>query len=193
MERIQFSDATNKLRRNLLLVAALIIALAGFDIKLTKASTSGIEFENITTNVVLAVLLALLIYHLVAFAIHAFEEYRHWELALVKKQTTYFGGGIGFIELADQMRDAGDALEKIIKNSGAISAGNQQILDVNDASHLKELSGAARVYAKRLQNFPSITRFRFWFLDIGFVGLTTIAAVLFVLALPRGLFAVWIQ
>jgi hypothetical protein len=174
-------------------VASLIIAIVGFNIKIEKAQTSGVELQGLTINVVLFVLVTVLIYHAIAFAIHAFEEYRNWELALVAKQATYWGGGVGLIELADQMKQAGDALGKIMANSGAITSQNQTILNVNDASNLKDLADSARIYANRLENFPKITRFRFWFWDIAVSAVVTSLAVSSYLWLPRGLFAGFVQ
>jgi hypothetical protein len=140
MQRIEFSEMTNRLHRNLMIAAALLIGISVFDIRVGKAAASGVELINFTTGVLIAVLLAVLIYHALAFAIRAFEEYRIWELQLAARETTYYSGGVGTTELAHKLRDLGELFEKVISNSGAISSQNQEIIQKNDATYLKEVT-----------------------------------------------------
>ena len=56
MKRIEFSETTIRLRRNLVAASSLIVVIAGFDIKVEKAASTGVVLENLTTNVVIAVL-----------------------------------------------------------------------------------------------------------------------------------------
>lgn len=179
MQRIEFSEMTNRLHRNLMGSAALLIVIVFFNIKVTKASTSGLELENLTTRVILTVLIAVLVYHAAAFCIRAFEEYRIWELKLSDKQATAWGGGNFVLELADQLKSVGETLERILANSGVIQHNNQTIINADQAQELIEASKAALIYGRRLKNFPKITRFRFWFWDIGIA----IAATIFSLTL----------
>lgn len=185
MQRIEFSEMTNRLHRNLMVSASLIVAITYFNIEIRKASNSGVDFENLTTRAVLLSLIAILIYHAGAFCIRAFEEYREWELKLTDKNATAFGGGVFDVDLAEQMYNVGDLLIKILRNGGAISRNNQEIISAEEAAQLKDAGASARIYGKRFSNFPKITRFRFWVWDIGMTGIITSVAVFF------GLSALW--
>jgi hypothetical protein len=100
MKRIEFSEHTNRLHRNLMVAASLIIAISLFQIWVTKASAGGFELENVTTGVVMTLLLAVMIYHSVAFAIRAYEEFYEWELNLPTKTDTMWSGGQIIVDLA---------------------------------------------------------------------------------------------
>ncbi len=179
MQRIEFSEMTNRLHRNLMIAAALIICITFFGIQIGKVTAAGIELVNFTTGVLLTILIVTLIYHAIAFAIRAFEEYRLWELQLSSKQATYYGGGVGVLELADQFRNVSETLENIIENSGLITHQGQTVISQDDAAELKQAAKAAIVYGKRLKNFPLVTRVRFWGWDIGTAAAVTIVAILF--------------
>lgn len=185
MQRIEFSEMTNRLHRNLMVSASLIIVITYFNIEIRKASNSGVDFENFTTRAILVSLIAILIYHTGAFCIRAFEEYREWELKLADKNATAFGGGVFNVDLAQQMHSVGDLLVKILRNGGVISRNNQEILSAEEATQLKNAAASARIYANRFSNFPKITRFRFWAWDIGVTGIITGVAVI------SGLSALW--
>src|SRR5215472_6943066 len=104
MERIEFSELTNRMHRNLVAVAAAIIVFVFFDIKIEKATTLGMEVTGLTTRVLLWILVAILLYHMVAFAMRAIEEFRAWELHLATKEATSYGGRLETISLASQLR-----------------------------------------------------------------------------------------
>jgi hypothetical protein len=181
MQRIEFSELTNRLRRNLMGAAFIIVAIAGFNIRVGKVLASGMELENLTTEVVLIALLAFLIYHVVAFGIHAFEEYRLWELKPADK----------FLETEGPMTEA----RKIVGRINAIlnEVGQREDFTKEDFEKLEEALEGALVYAKHFQSFPVITRVRFWTLDIGTALVITIVAILFsVSVLPPGLISDWL-
>ena len=190
MQRIEFSELTNRLRRNLMGAAFLIVVIAGFDIRVGKASASGLDLENLTTEVVLAVLLALLIYHAVTFGFHAFEEYRLWGLKPEDKLAS-ISGGRGFLELNGPMtgtRRALNQIKEIVKERG-----QQEDFTKEQYDSLEEVIEGALVYAKRLQSFPVITRVRFWALDIGIAVVMTLVATLFSFSvLPAGILSRWL-
>ncbi len=194
MQPLEFNDITTRLRRNLMGAAFLIIAIAGFDIKVGKASASGMELDNLTTDVVLTVLLAFLVYHAFAFCIRAFEEYRCWELRLSQKDKAVFGrGGTGLIELAEQMRQAGDICQRIIANGDTIREDNQDVLTRAQVRYLMQAADSAMTYARRFRNFPKISRLRFWFWDIGIPSGVSVIAVLFAVSvIPAGLVSRWL-
>ena len=58
MQRIDFSDTTNRLRRNLVGAAFVIIVIVHFGIEITPGSVSplGWRIENISTDVALKIL-----------------------------------------------------------------------------------------------------------------------------------------
>ncbi len=184
MQPIEFNEMTNRLRRNLMGAAFLIIGIAGFDIKVGRASASGMELENLTTEVSLMVLLAFLIYHAFAFGIRAFEEYRHWELRLADQTKAWQSSDSTVVELADQMRASDQVIEKIFEN---------QDISTNETRKFTEMLHSVNIYANRFQNFPRITRFRFWFWDIATAGGVSVIAILFAIAwLPAGLIGRWL-
>ena len=190
MQRIEFSELTNRLRRNLMGAAFIIVAIAGFNIRVGKVLASGMELENLTTEVVLIALLAFLIYHVVAFGIHAFEEYRLWELKPADKLAS-IAGNRDFLETEGPMTEA----RKIVGRINAIlnEVGQREDFTKEDFEKLEEALEGALVYAKHFQSFPVITRVRFWTLDIGTALVITIVAILFsVSVLPPGLISDWL-
>ena len=112
MERIEFSELTNRMHRNLVAVSAAIIVIVFFNIKIEKATTLGIEVSGLTTRVLLWILVAILLYHMVAFALRAYEEFRAWELKLTSRTATSWGGKIDDIELFNQLGGLAEIVEK---------------------------------------------------------------------------------
>lgn len=187
MQRIEFSEMTNRLHRNAMGAAALIISIKLFNLQIDKAGTLGIEIKNFTTGVLVVILLVAMVYHGIAFAIRAFEEYRIWELELTKVNASFWGGGIGVVDLTNKIASASESLKKIVANAGMITAAGQTIFTKQDADNLNEFSRAAEIYAKRLKNFPWITRLRFWVWDIGITAVAMLAATLLTWSLlPSG-------
>ena len=183
MKHIQFSDLTNRLRRNLVASAFLIIAIAGFDISIEKAASGGLQFENLTTDVVLLLLMGFLLYHLVVFGVHAFEDYRHWELTFSSREEDRWDAPDQVVNLVGQLQSAAEALKNL---SGPTSVSGTNIT-ADDVAKIQKAAEDARIYGQRLKNFPRITRFRFWVLDIGMAGVLALFAVLFGLSVfPRG-------
>jgi hypothetical protein len=170
MERIEFSELTNRMHRNLVAVAAAIIVLVFFDIKIEKATTLGMEVKGLTTRVLLYILVAILLYHSVAFAMRAIEEFRAWELKLTSRTMTSYGGKIEVVELANQLRGMAQMAEKLQSSSISSSDVNQIV------QHIKATHEVAQTYAKRFENFPKITRWRFWGWDIGVAAVLTVIA-----------------
>jgi ABC-type multidrug transport system fused ATPase/permease subunit len=171
MERIEFSELTNRMHRNLVAVAAAIIVIVFFDIKIEKATTLGMEVTGLTTRVLLWILVAILMYHIVAFAMRAIEEFRAWELKLASRIATSYGGKIDVIELANQLRGMAEIAEKWRQSS------SKDVISSNDVELIKATYEVAQIYAKRFKNFPTITRCRFWFWDIGGAALLAVIAL----------------
>ena len=182
MPRIEFSEMTNRLHRNLVATAALIIAMKLFDLRIEKAGTLGVEVKNLTTNVLIIILVAILAYHCVAFAVRAFEEYRIWELKVTETQASFYDGGIGTIDLATKLRTLTAILDKTSTQTDGIIAGGQPILSKDEVDKLKSAAELALTYAKRWERFPTITRWRFWIWDIGIAGVISLVAFLFSLS-----------
>jgi len=192
LEHIKFSEITNRLRRNLMAAAFLIVGLAGFDIKITKVTSSGIGFENVNTDVLLIILALFLFYHVIAFCLHAFEEYKVWELKLVSKIDPTFVSATETVELAGIMKSAGETLKNVTKNGGLLMVDGQTVIQNEDAIRMIEASKAAETYGKRLKNFPTITRVRFWGWDIGVALAAAVIAEMFRREIiPSGLLGKW--
>ncbi|MGJ4947296.1 hypothetical protein [Bradyrhizobium sp. HKCCYLS20291] len=187
MKRIEFSEMTNRLHRNAVGAAAVIISIKLFNLQIDKAGTLGIEVKNFTTSALVAILFIVMAYHFVAFAIRALEEYRVWELELTQQNTTFADGGLGVVDLTNQIRKASDSLQKIMANAGVITSQGQSIFTKQDADNLKEFSKAAEIYGKRLKNFPRLTAVRFWIWDVGTAALMVLVGTLYAWSLlPSG-------
>ena len=78
MTSFEFTDKTMRQRRNLLVIATLIIAIKFFDITITNVSISGVDLKGLTTNVVIIVLAGTLFYLATAYANGFYEEYNYW-------------------------------------------------------------------------------------------------------------------
>src|SRR5262245_44708303 len=115
------------MHRNLVAAAAAIIVIVFFDIKIDKATTLGMEVTGLTTGVLLWILVAMLLYHMVAFAMRAIEEFRAWELKLASRIATSYGGKIDTIELANQLRGMAEMNEKLQSSR----------IDANDVARIK--------------------------------------------------------
>jgi len=192
MQRIEFSEMTNRLHRNLVAIAGLIVIVVGFDIKIGKATTSGLELEILTTDVLLAVLIAVLIYHAFGVGIRAFEEYRLWELKFIDKEsmTNIWSGDVTIVDIAHKMKATGGSLETVIQKRGDIIEHNKEIMTAADAGKLKEAAESALIYGKRFENFPTITRVRFWGWDIGLAAVISLVALAFAFSVfPSGIFS----
>jgi hypothetical protein len=57
MKRIEYSEMTNRLHRNMVGSAAIIVGIVLFHIEINKATASGFDIENLTTGVLLKILL----------------------------------------------------------------------------------------------------------------------------------------
>jgi len=71
----------------------------------------------------------------------------------------------------------GGQVNEVIANSGAISSQNQTIISSKDAKTILEASKDAKIYARRFENFPKITYYRFFMWDIALPSILTFAAV----------------
>lgn len=176
MQRIEFSELTNRLRRNLMGAAFLIVVIAGFDIRVGKVLTSGLELQNLTTEVVLKVLLGFLIYHFVAFSIHAYEEFRLWELKPAAKLAQERDRH-DVLEMVGPMTDTRKAMDMI---QSAMKEQHQlNVITKEDFVFVNNALEGGFVYNKHFEKFPTITRFRFWVLDIGIAVVMLFVAILF--------------
>ena len=179
MKCIEFSEMTNRLRRNLMAAAFLIISIKAFNIKVEKVSAGGAQLENLTTEVVMLILLAFIIYHALAFAIRAFEEYRHWELTFSNVEDSTWNGDKVTESLATKLRQASPAINKLIDGDGLKVDETSEAFNAADVQNLKAVISAAQIYAKRFENFPKVTRLRFWVWDIGTACILTAVAITF--------------
>lgn len=177
MERIELDEVTIRLRRNLVVSAFLIIIIKYFGIKVEKIQGAGLEFSNLTTEVVLLILIAIMIYHFVAFGVRALEEFKFWQQTFADKDAAAYGGSLVTVTLASKLEQVADILDAITKNGGLIVHQGQTIISEGDAGELKKAATAANTYAKRLKNFPYITGTRFLAWDIGFAVVTFVVAL----------------
>jgi hypothetical protein len=182
MKPIEFSDMTNRLHRNMTAAAAIIIGIKLFDLKIEKAGTLGIEIKNFTTGVLVTILMLVLIYNAIAYALRVWEEYRRWQLQLTEKQIPFLGA-IGMVDLSNDLYGVSLTLKKITADTDAIRHQGQDVFTKADADALNAVTKAAQTYAKGFKNFPWIARFRFWGWDIGMAAILTVVALLFAFSL----------
>lgn len=107
-----------------------------FNLQIDKAGTLGIEIKNFTTGVLVFILFVAMVYHGIAFAIRAFEDYRFWALELTKMNAAFYGGGIGVVDLSNKIASASESLQKIVANTGVITSAGQTIFTKQDADTL---------------------------------------------------------
>ena len=74
----ELSDRTMRQRRNMLVVSSLIIAIGYFDIDISKVSTSGMELDGLTTEVVVVSLGFIMGYLAAAYTVAYREELGIW-------------------------------------------------------------------------------------------------------------------
>ena len=180
MRNIEFSDFTNRLRRNLVGAAFLIVCIRGFNLQIGEASPSFLKVGTLTTEVALWVLFAVVVYHVMAFLLRAFEEYRVWELQLDSGDGSRFQGSRYILPLARQLRSAATTLEKFTEEHGAIREANTKVLITDtDVESLKSVVRSAEEFAQKFHKFPKIVRVRYWVWDIGVAVLVTLVALAF--------------
>lgn len=176
-KRIEFSDTTIRLRRNLMAMSVLIISITFFDIEINRAVAQGVQFDGLTTDVILIILTSVMVYHVFAFVIHAYEEYRFWEITFSTSEVSLVDGGYRPVHVAQKLKELVPTIEKL-----EADAGNEGefSLSEKEVRKLRELIDEVSIYAARFQNFPSITRVRFWGWDIGLAVIVTFATAYFV-------------
>lgn len=88
MQRIEFSELTNRLHRNAVGAAALIISIKLFNVEIGNkiAGTLGIEINKFTTNALKIILCIAMTYHFMAILIRAYE------VAVVVEGRLHFAG-----------------------------------------------------------------------------------------------------
>lgn len=87
------SDATEKIRRNLLVVSAITIAIVILGVRVAQANTLlGISFEGLTADALKKGLLAVNTYMLVHFMWCMWDELQEWRLRVSGTRSAYVTG-----------------------------------------------------------------------------------------------------
>jgi hypothetical protein len=136
----------------------------------------GIELTNLTTENFLLILMAILLYHFVAFGVRVYEEFKFWQQTFADQDAGTDSGGFATVTLTKKLEQVANILEAIIRDSGSIAYKEQTVITEKDVIQLIEAAKAANIYAKRLKNFPYITGFRFIGWDVGFAMVLSILA-----------------
>ena len=101
----QFTEKTTRLRRNLLVIALLCFCVGVFNVSVGSIPLGGYAIK-LPTQAFEFALVSMLIYHFIAFSLAAYDEYKHWELAVVDKMQLFGDGGplqkTGLLGLIDQ-------------------------------------------------------------------------------------------
>lgn len=163
MKRIELSDMTQKIRRNLVASSFIMLVIVLANLKISKISAGGLQLEGFSTSVALVTLMVFSAYHLLAFVIHAFEEYRFWRNEITSTGRSLDGQHV--IDLALVLKEASEALENVLSRPGANSS-MQAVFGSSDIQNLKDVRTGVLKYAKSYRIFPWITGFRFWVWDV---------------------------
>ena len=164
MEHIELSDQTNRLRRNLMASAFLIIIIVYFHINVTNVTNQGVMFERLNTNVILTALVILMLYHAIAFSWLARADFKVWEIEYSR-------------HTQPQGKDAGIIDSRIIQQFEKLEAAIQP-----NPTHGETVTrGFIKVdrYIQLIQYFPQSTKNRFLIWDIGVAGAITFIAFMF--------------
>src|SRR5437016_897610 len=73
------ADQTLRERQHLLIVSAIGLAIVKTRLLPTKISSLGVEFSASDQRAMLTMIIALIIYFLLAFCIHSFADYNSWK------------------------------------------------------------------------------------------------------------------
>lgn len=176
LKPIEFSELTNKLRRNIMGSALLIIVIGYYKIGVTEPTFAGMKLTGLTAEIILLMLFLFMIYHLFAFAIRAHEEFRLWEMHLTLEESHDMMLP-DIVGLATRLARASDTIDNIIANSGLLNAQGQTVFTNEDAHKLKAITATAETYARHFKNFPATTKLRFWGWDVGIVVLVSLVAL----------------
>lgn len=166
LKPIEFSELTNRLRRNLMGSALLIIVIGRYKIGVTEPTVAGMKLTGLTAEIILLMLVLFMSYHIVAFAIRAYEELRVWELHLTLEESHDMMLP-DVVSLATRLTRASETIDNVINNNGLLNAQGQTIFTNEDAQKLKAITASAETYARRFNNFPLATKVRFWGWDVG--------------------------
>jgi len=91
------SDATEKIRRNLMVVSCLTVAVVMLGVRVSPTNTLlGISFDGLTEDTLKKGLLAVNVYMLIHFCWCMFDELQEWRLRVTGTRSAYItGGGFG--------------------------------------------------------------------------------------------------
>ncbi|WP_155742598.1 hypothetical protein [Variovorax paradoxus] len=96
------SDATEKIRRNLMVASCLTIAIVILGVRVSQTNTLlGISFDGLTADTLKKGLLAVNIYMLVHFLWCMLDELQEWRLRITGTRSAYITGGTFGSEDAD--------------------------------------------------------------------------------------------
>lgn len=82
---IEFTDATNKIRRNLLLSSSTLLFISLFNIKIDSLSVNGIGIKNLETEQIIHTLFFIVLYFFISFCWHAYDEHAVWRFKLTNE------------------------------------------------------------------------------------------------------------
>ncbi|MET3442608.1 hypothetical protein ABIC94_003395 [Variovorax paradoxus] len=89
----EFSDATSKIRLNLMIVACITIAMIILDVKVAPQNTLlGVTFEGLTTENLKTGLLAINLYMFIHFAWCAMDGLQEWRLRVTGTRVAFITG-----------------------------------------------------------------------------------------------------
>lgn len=191
MKMFYLSKHCVRLRRNLIISAALLFVILNFEIKITKVVTSGVLLDGLTTEVVLHILFSIVVYHIFSFFLRVFEEFTEWRFSLANTDVglIFATKSRRIVELSEQILRVEEVLTKILENADSIVVSEKEIGKSSDQIHakllpneilnLKNVSKYATNYGKGLGNFSRNSRLRFWIWEIGVTSFISVIAVLY--------------
>jgi len=190
---IESSGYEERVRRNLLFISCLALTFTTFDIQINPESRffGGLQFINLTSEVVYSILLVIVLYEFLNYAFNVKIQFLHWRVRLTGISHDEVRGNEGGMFGSDEalydhsgkdensnlylwMFETKKRRDSIINNIESTSEALKKHIDLSgDNANLNALTQAINTYEKSVTDFSnhlhhirtdaSILRFDQWF------------------------------
>lgn len=90
---IGFSDEVNRIRRNLLVIASIILTYKHSGTEITRFTVFGVDFEHLKPTFVDNCLFLLLLYAFIHFLLHSWDAVQEWRIRITGTRLSYITEG----------------------------------------------------------------------------------------------------